>query len=136
MNIKTLTSSHVQRLLELTKKREATATELAHIESQIAVLYGNGESTIPSAAIAAPPAPRRRGPGRPPGKSAQPGAGRRGNLKERIMSLLKTAGSKGLKSTRCCGRNWSEAGRCERVVLHNGQDRSGLKEGRSGNLLF
>ena len=106
MNINTLTSSHVQHLLDLTKRRESVATELAHIESQIAAIYGNGQSTTSAPATSAEPAPRRRGPGRRPGITAsaaparrgrKPGSTRRGTLKEKIMSILRSAGSKGLR---------------------------------------
>jgi len=88
----TLTSSHLQLLLNLTRKREAIAADLEQIEKRISGLFGN-HKTLPK--------PARKG--RPPGKKAKASPARRsstrvprGTLKEKVLAALKAAGGEGL----------------------------------------
>ena len=94
MNIPNLTSSHLQLLLDLTRKREAIAADLKQLEEKIAGLFGNHE-TLPKTS-----APKRGRPGRKP-KAAPPKASKtrvpRGTLKEKVLAVLKDAGGVGLR---------------------------------------
>lgn len=94
MNIPNLTSSHLQLLLDLTRKKEAIAADLKQLEEKIAVLFGNHETQ---------PETTTKRKGRPPGKkpkSAQPKKSKtrapRGTLKEKVLAVLKAAGAAGL----------------------------------------
>ncbi|SRR5579862_787027 len=99
MNTPTLTSSHLQLLLDLTRRKEAIAADLEQLERRIASLYDgkhvDAEATTPKVG-------RRRG--RPPGKKpkaapvAKSGKKRttRGSLKEKVLEVLRSAGGEGL----------------------------------------
>jgi len=90
----TLTSSHLQLLLNLTRKREAIAADLEQIEKRISGLFGNHETQ---------PKPATTRKGRPPGRKAKGSPAKRSNtrvprgtLKEKVLAALKAAGREGL----------------------------------------
>ena len=95
MNIPNLTSSHLQLLLDLTRRREAIAADLKKLEEKIAGLFGN-HVTQPKTK-----GPARRGrPGRKPKAEKKTKTTRtrvaRGTLKEKVLGVLREAGAAGL----------------------------------------
>jgi hypothetical protein len=99
MDLSKITTSTLEALVKLTKKRDGILADLKRVEASIASLYSGGKSE-PSATR------RRKGKGaRRPAVVAEAKAakaagesagGRRGALKARILAALKTAGDKGV----------------------------------------
>ena len=99
MDLSKITTSTLEALVKLTKKRDTIVKELRRIEAAITGAY-SGRKSEPSTRR------RRRGRGRPralpsptrAGKlsRAQAAGGRRGALKARILAALRTAGDKGV----------------------------------------
>jgi hypothetical protein len=98
MDLSKITTSTLEALVKLTKKRDAVVGELKRIEAAIAGLY-SGRKSEPSAGR------RRKGKGARRSPAAQAKAakvsgaqatGRRGALKARILAALRTAGDKGV----------------------------------------
>jgi hypothetical protein len=99
MDLSKITTSTLEALVKLTKKRDTIVKELRRIEAAITGAY-SGRKSEPSTGR------RRRGRGRrrslpaatPARKlsGAQAAAGRRGALKARILAALRTAGDKGV----------------------------------------
>jgi hypothetical protein len=99
MDLSKITTSTLEALVKLTKKRDTIVKELKRLEAAITGVY-SGRKSEPT------PGRRRRGRGRRPalpaatraGKlsGAQAAGGRRGALKARILAALRTAGDKGV----------------------------------------
>ena len=99
MDLSKITTSTLEALVKLTKKRDTIVKELRRIEAAITGAY-SGRKSEPSTGR------RRRGRGRrrslaaPPRAGrpsrAQTGGGRRGALKARILTALRAAGDKGV----------------------------------------
>lgn len=90
MNTINLTSSHLQLLLDLTRRKEAIVADLKQLEDKIAALFGN-----PATASTTTTTPKRRG-RKPKAKQAPKTRVARGTLKEKVLGLLKEAGAAGL----------------------------------------
>lgn len=119
MDISKINTSHLLGLLKLTEKRDALVEELKKIESAIAGAFGLGTPaaapvkrgrkkgakaktktkvkvaapTPASAAAAAPAAPKAK---RKAKASSRKSGGKRGALKDKILSALREAGAKGV----------------------------------------
>ena len=99
MDLSKITTSTLEALVKLTKKRDTIVKELRRIEAAITGAY-SGRKSEPSTRR------RRRGRGRPralpsPTRAvkvsrAQATGGRRGALKARILTALRAAGDKGV----------------------------------------
>ena len=99
MDLSKITTSTLEALVKLTKKRDIIVKELRRIEAAITGAY-SGRKSEPSTGR------RRRGRGRrrslPPAtrasklSGAQAAGGRRGALKARILTALRAAGDKGV----------------------------------------
>lgn len=97
MDLSKITTSTLEALVKLTKKRDAILADLKRVEASMASLYSGGKSE-PSVTR------RRKGKGgrRPvvaevrAAKASGEPAGRRGALKARILAALKAAGDKGV----------------------------------------
>jgi hypothetical protein len=100
MDLSKITTSTLEALVKLTKRRDGIVGELKRIEAAIAGLY-SGRKSEPSAGR------RRRGKGARRSVSAgrakaakvsgaQATTGRRGALKARILAALRAAGDKGV----------------------------------------
>ena len=100
MDLSKITTSTLEALVKLTKRRDGIVGELKRIEAAIAGLY-SGKKSEPSAGR------RRRGKGARRSapvvrakaakvSGAQVTTGRRGALKARILTALRTAGDKGV----------------------------------------
>jgi hypothetical protein len=99
MDLSKITTSTLEALVKLTKKRDTIVRELRRIEAAITGAY-SGRKAEPATGR------RRRGRGRrrslpaTPRASklsrAQTGGGRRGALKARILAALRSAGDKGV----------------------------------------
>lgn len=99
MDLSKITTSTLEALVKLTKKRDTIVKELKRLEAAITGAY-SGRKSEPA------PGRRRRGRGRRralpvatrAGKlsRAQAAGGRRGALKARILAALRTAGDKGV----------------------------------------
>jgi hypothetical protein len=99
MDLSKITTSTLEALVKLTKKRDTIVKELRRIEAAITGAY-SGRKAEPSTGR------RRRGRGRRRSLPAAPRAGklsraqtaggRRGALKARILAALRTAGDKGV----------------------------------------
>jgi hypothetical protein len=99
MDLSKITTSTLEALVKLTKKRDTIVKELRRIEAAITGAY-SGRKSEPSTGR------RRRGRGRRRSlpaatgarklSGAQAAAGRRGALKARILAALRTAGDKGV----------------------------------------
>jgi pyruvate/2-oxoglutarate dehydrogenase complex dihydrolipoamide acyltransferase (E2) component len=105
MDISKISTSVLEGLIKLTKKREALLEELESVEAKIAAAYSGSASAKPAAA---PKAPVRRG-RKAKAPAAKPAAaapvakaaasksfGRRGALKGKIIAALRAAGDKGI----------------------------------------
>ena len=100
MDLSKITTSTLEALVKLTKKRDMVIGELKKLEGAIAGLYGGRKSEPES------PVRRRRGRGRRRATSTYEtkaakvtearGGGRRGALKARILTALRAAGDKGV----------------------------------------
>jgi DNA-binding NarL/FixJ family response regulator len=98
MDLSKITTSTLEALVKLTKKRDMILDELKRIEAAIASAY-SGRKSEPSVR-------RKRGKGRRRSAPAVPSkvaklseaqaGGRRGALKARILAALRTAGDKGV----------------------------------------
>jgi hypothetical protein len=99
MDLSKITTSTLEALVKLTKKRDTILNELKRIEAAIVGAYSGRRSE--------PTGRRRRGRGRrrstlPSGRrttrlsQARAVGGRRGALKARILTALRTAGDKGV----------------------------------------
>ena len=98
MDLSKITTSTLEALVKLTKKRDAILADLKRVEASMASLYSGGKSE-PSVTR------RRKGKGgrrsvvaevRAAKASGEPAGGRRGALKARILAALKAAGDKGV----------------------------------------
>ena len=99
MDLSKITTSTLEALVKLTKKRDTIVKELRRIEAAITGAY-SGRKSEPSTGR------RKRGRGRrrslPPAtrasklSGAQAAGGRRGALKARILTALRAAGDKGV----------------------------------------
>ena len=99
MDLSKITTSTLEALVKLTKKRDTIVKELRRIEAAITGAY-SGRKSEPA------PGRRRRGRGRRRSlpvatrarklSGAQATGGRRGALKARILASLRTAGDKGV----------------------------------------
>lgn len=92
MNISSLTAGQLKQALSLLDKKESLQKQIEELEQKIGGLLG-GTATVGKTR-------RGRRPGRPAGgkatrKKRAPGA-RRGDLKAKVMSELKSAGDSGL----------------------------------------
>jgi hypothetical protein len=106
MDISKISTSILESLIKLTKKREALLEELKSVEAKLAAAYSGGKSE--KAAEPARGTARRRGrkkkaaakpasaPAPAPARKAIKGEGRRGALKAKILSALRAAGDKGI----------------------------------------
>src|ERR1700752_2350491 len=97
MDLSKITTSTLEALVKLTKKRDGILADLKRVEASIASLYSGGKSE--------PSATRRRkgkggrrvvAEGRAAKVSSESAGGRRGALKARILAALKAAGDKGV----------------------------------------
>jgi DNA-binding NarL/FixJ family response regulator len=98
MDLSKITTSTLEALVKLTKKRDTILGELKRLEAAIAGVY-SGRKSGPSTVR------RRKGKGRPRStlavakatrRSEAQAGGRRGALKARILAALRTAGDKGV----------------------------------------
>jgi hypothetical protein len=100
MDLSKITTSTLEALVKLTRKRDTVLGELKRIEAAIAAAYA-GRKSEPS------PGRRKKGKGRrrvAPAvgtraaklSQAQAAGGRRGALKARILAALRSAGDKGV----------------------------------------
>jgi hypothetical protein len=99
MDLSKITTSTLEALVKLTKKRDTIVKELRRIEAAITGAY-SGRKSEPSTGRRRRGRGRRRSLPRTPraGKlsGAQATGGRRGALKARILAALRTAGDKGV----------------------------------------
>lgn len=98
MDLSKITTSTLEALVKLTKRRDGILADLKRVEASIASLYSGGKSE-PSATR------RRKGKGARrtavvaearAAKASESAGGRRGALKARILAALKAAGDKGV----------------------------------------
>ena len=109
MDISKISTSILESLIKLTKKREALLEELKSVEAKLAAAYAGTGGKTAKADKPAGRGTRRRG--RKSKASAKPaatavaaspvrkaarGEGRRGALKAKILSALRAAGDKGI----------------------------------------
>ena len=95
MDLSKITTSTLEALVKLTKKRDGILADLKRVEASIASLYSGGKSE-PSATRRRRGKGARRGPEVRTAKVSSEPAGRRGALKARILAALKAAGDKGV----------------------------------------
>jgi len=109
MDISKISTSVLESLIKLTKKREALLEELKSVEAELTAAYSGDKSAKPVKAAKAVKAPGRRG-RKPRAAAAKPVAaakaapapkaakseGRRGALKSKILAALRAAGDKGI----------------------------------------
>ena len=107
MDISKISTSVLESLIKLTKKREALLEELKSVEAELTAAYSGEKSAKPVKAAKAVKAPVRRG-RKPKAAAAKPAAkaapapkaakseGRRGALKSKILAALRAAGDKGI----------------------------------------
>ena len=108
MDISKISSSVLESLIKLTKKRVALLEELTGVEAELTAAYAGEKSAKPvKAGKAVTGAGRRRG-RKPkavkpaaaakaePAPKAAKGEGRRGALKAKILAALRAAGDKGI----------------------------------------
>ena len=104
MDISLINSQSLLRLLALTEKKEELLTLIENIDAAIIATLKGGVSVevveIASAPASAAPAPKPvvaiKAPAKP-AKAKKAGGGKSGGLKEKILALLESAGSEGLK---------------------------------------
>jgi hypothetical protein len=101
MDLSKITTSTLEALVKLTKRRDGILADLKRVEASIASLYSGGKSELSATR-------RRRGKGagarrtavvaeaRAVKASGESAGGRRGALKARILAALKAAGDKGV----------------------------------------
>ena len=85
MNVSNINSATLQNLVSLTKKKEILHAQLARIESEITNVLSGKTGSKPSKRVS----------GR---RSAGARSGKRGALKDKIVTLLKKAGPVGLSA--------------------------------------
>lgn len=97
MDISQLSTSFLENLIKLTKKREALSAELKSVEAELSAAYSGGKPATGIIKL------KRRGrrPGVKTSASAvkaagKKGGGRRGALKTKIVAALRAAGDKGM----------------------------------------
>ena len=101
MDISNITSASLNSLIKLVQTRESLLSELKKVEDAIAATVGRGGE---SAAVAVTGKRRGRKAGKASVKAARPvkasrksaKSGKRGALKEQILSALKASGAKGV----------------------------------------
>jgi DNA-binding NarL/FixJ family response regulator len=97
MDLSKITTSTLEALVKLTKKRDAIVGELKKLEAAIANVY-SGRKSEPSTVRRRKGRGRRRAAPAYEAKAARlaPAGGRRGALKARILTALRAAGDKGV----------------------------------------
>ena len=95
MDISKISTSVLEGLIKLTKKREALLEELKRVEAELNAAYAGKK--VPASVRGAKAARSAGRDGRKPkaGKAAK-GSGRRGALKDKILEALREAGDKGI----------------------------------------
>ncbi|CAN5554688.1 hypothetical protein BH09VER1_BH09VER1_38060 [soil metagenome] len=108
MDISSINTAKLKSLLKLTEVRDAIAAELQKVEEAIASVFSGSSAPAKTGpkpgkrrgrkpgrkavAVAAPDAPAAKA---SPAKKAAKKGGRRGAMKDQILSILKEAGAKG-----------------------------------------
>ena len=94
MNISNLTSAHFKQVITLLDKKEALQQQIAELERQVGELLGDVTAGSDSSSQ---PAPRKSKRAESPARNGEgSGGGKRGALKESIISELKNAGEAGI----------------------------------------
>jgi hypothetical protein len=107
MDISKISTSVLESLIKLTKKREALLEELKSVEAKLTAAYSGGKAPKAAKVGKVAKSPGRRGrkskaaakpsaASAPSAKSAAKGLGRRGALKAKIIAALRAAGDKGI----------------------------------------
>src|SRR5262245_373829 len=95
MDLSKITTSTLEALVKLTKKRDVILGELKKIETALGSIYSGRKSAPSTGRRRKAKGPRRAG-ARTLRAAAAPPSGRRGALKARILAALRTAGDKGV----------------------------------------
>lgn len=101
MDISKISTSVLEGLIKLTKKREALLEELKSVEAKLAAAYSGGASEKPAkvAKIVRRRGRKAKAPAAAPAAkvaAASKSLGRRGALKTKIIAALRAAGDKGI----------------------------------------
>lgn len=126
MSLENLTSAKLGGLIALVEKREALQKELAKIENAIQTALGavgSSRATRPKA-------------GRPAAKKQNGKRGRRGALKEAILTELKAAGGKGLSAKELSAKLGVKNQNIHVWFSSTGKTVKGLKKNKEGAWIY